>query len=77
MQQVYLPLLAFAIAVFTNRLCFSTAAANNDKDDNFISASELGLQELAKSARDPRLLAQALEDLKDPEIAAEVALLEQ
>ena len=33
---------------------------------------ELGMQEVAKAARNPKLLAEALEMLKDPEVAAEV-----
>ena len=31
------------------------------------------MQELAKAARNPKMLAEAMEMLKDPEIAAEVA----
>lgn len=45
-----------------------------ESDDDSISNAELGLMELARSAKNPKLMAQALEDLKDPEIAAQVRL---
>lgn len=34
----------------------------------------MGLQELAKAARNPKALVEAMEMLKDPEIAAEVGV---
>lgn len=39
-----------------------------------ISDAQLGLQELAKAARNPKALVEAMEMLKDPEIAAEVGV---
>ena len=43
------------------------------RDDDTISSAELGMMELARSVKNPKLLAQAMEDLKDPEIAAQVS----
>ena len=38
-----------------------------------LSDAQLGMQELAKSAQDPKVMAEAMEMLKDPEIAKEVS----
>lgn len=37
-----------------------------------LSDAELGIRELAKTARDPKMMAEAMEMLKDPEMQAEV-----
>jgi uncharacterized protein YjgD (DUF1641 family) len=44
----------------------------SESETEVLSDAELGMKELGKSLKDPRILAEALEMLKDPEIAREV-----
>eukprot|EP01038_Epipyxis_sp_PR26KG_P004895 gene4895-6854_t len=43
-----------------------------EKEKPVMTDAQLGLSELAKSARDPKMLKEAMDMLKDPEVAAEV-----
>lgn len=57
---------------FQSTLDTAKAYLNNPNSAKQMTDVELGLSELAKTARNPKFLAEALQDLKDPEIAAEV-----
>lgn len=48
---------------------------NSANEENQLSSAQLGMAELAKTMKNPGQLKEALELLKDPEIAAEVSEL--
>ena len=52
----------------------TTKSKKTESKEETISDAELGLRELQKTLKDPKALAEAMEMLKDPEIAKEVRL---
>ena len=64
----------FLIFIVLGTFCKTSHRGDKEsKDESALSDAELGIRELSKTLKDPSLLQEALQMLKDPEIAKEAS----